>query len=258
MTNGQNTTGHYWTGTSRANPNVVMVGSFRRQADRLVYFETIHNNAAVVAQITSTCEPPKTAPSTSASNRPELLPASPEGEDVCSVVKDPLARQRMGCRDNSPLDNPLTLQSGPEAFRQCSAITDYSQRLACYDKVSDKVFGKNEPEQSNIRLTPGMNSQLHSWVEALNHNTPVAATKAKIVNDLPNEKLDKLSSEFVAFYNTCEASRKVGDPYMDANKRGSELKIRGAESDERIRGHPCRTLPRCPGFPRGAQEVHCR
>ena len=32
---------HYWTGTSRTNPNVTMVGSLTRTGDRLVYSETI-------------------------------------------------------------------------------------------------------------------------------------------------------------------------------------------------------------------------
>ncbi len=74
------------------------------------------------------------------------------------------------------------------------------------------------------RLTLEMPDQLHSWVEAISHNIPVAAGKAEIVNDLPNDKLDKLSPEFLAYYNACQAARKAGDPYMDADNRGRELK----------------------------------
>ena len=48
---------HYWTGTSRTNPNVTMVGSLTRTGDRLVYSETISDTVLGSVQITSTCRP---------------------------------------------------------------------------------------------------------------------------------------------------------------------------------------------------------
>jgi hypothetical protein len=48
---------HYWTGTSRAYPNVTMVGSLTRTGDRLVYSETISDTVLGSVQITSTCKP---------------------------------------------------------------------------------------------------------------------------------------------------------------------------------------------------------
>jgi hypothetical protein len=47
----------YWTGTSRTNPNVTMVGSLSRKGDRLVYSETISDTVLGNVQITSTCKP---------------------------------------------------------------------------------------------------------------------------------------------------------------------------------------------------------
>ena len=76
-----------------------------------------------------------------------------------------------------------------------------------------------------------MRDQLHSWVEALNHNIPLAAKKAEIVNDFPDDKLNKLNPEFIAYYIACEASRVAGEPYMDANKTGSELTSRESTLD---------------------------
>ena len=48
---------HYWTGTSRTNPNVTMVGSLSRKGDRLVYSETITDTVLGNVQLTSTCKP---------------------------------------------------------------------------------------------------------------------------------------------------------------------------------------------------------
>jgi hypothetical protein len=48
---------HYWTGTSRTNPNVTMVGSLSRKGHRLVYSETISDTVLGNIQITSTCKP---------------------------------------------------------------------------------------------------------------------------------------------------------------------------------------------------------
>src|ERR1700722_5164870 len=48
---------HYWTGTSRTNPNVTMVGSLSRKGDRLVYSETISDTVLGNVQLTSTCKP---------------------------------------------------------------------------------------------------------------------------------------------------------------------------------------------------------
>jgi hypothetical protein len=48
---------HYWTGTSRTNPNVTMVGSLSRKGNRLVYSETISDSVLGNVQITSTCKP---------------------------------------------------------------------------------------------------------------------------------------------------------------------------------------------------------
>ena len=47
----------YWTGASRTNPKVTMVGSLSRKGDRLVYSETISDTVLGKAQITSTCKP---------------------------------------------------------------------------------------------------------------------------------------------------------------------------------------------------------
>ena len=59
--NGQYATGqHHWFGTLRGNPNVAIVGSLKRNGDRLVYYETIHDQlqrGKVVSQVTSICEP---------------------------------------------------------------------------------------------------------------------------------------------------------------------------------------------------------
>lgn len=58
-TNGQNAAEHYWAGLLRGNPNVGIVGSFHREADRLVYLETIHDRLhgdKVVAHVTSFCD----------------------------------------------------------------------------------------------------------------------------------------------------------------------------------------------------------
>jgi hypothetical protein len=46
----------YWTGTSRTNPNVTMVGSLNRKGDQLIYSETISDKLLGAVQITSTCE----------------------------------------------------------------------------------------------------------------------------------------------------------------------------------------------------------
>ena len=48
---------HYWTGTSRTNPNVTMIGSLRRKGGRLVYSEIISDTVLGNVQITSTCKP---------------------------------------------------------------------------------------------------------------------------------------------------------------------------------------------------------
>lgn len=49
---------HYWTGTSRTNTNVTIVGSLSREGDRLVYTEIFSDTVlGGNAGITSTCKP---------------------------------------------------------------------------------------------------------------------------------------------------------------------------------------------------------
>jgi hypothetical protein len=48
---------HYWTGTSRTDPDATIVVSLSRQGNRLVYSEIITNKGLGAAGITSTCEP---------------------------------------------------------------------------------------------------------------------------------------------------------------------------------------------------------
>jgi hypothetical protein len=48
---------HYWSGTSRSNSNVAIIGSLSRKGHRLIYSETISDKVQGTAQLTSTCKP---------------------------------------------------------------------------------------------------------------------------------------------------------------------------------------------------------
>ena len=48
---------HYWTGTLRTNPDVVISGSLSRKGNRLVHSETISDKVLGTDQIISSCKP---------------------------------------------------------------------------------------------------------------------------------------------------------------------------------------------------------